>query len=162
MNLQWARFLIPGGLFMLAGSLIGCADPDAIGKTVPVTGKVTIGDKLLETGAVNYLPDNSKGNKGLGATGVVTNGSYTLETQGKSSVKAGALPGFYKVTITTSVPGGMATTPVGEPKKDAAPAGAPGGTPIASKYTNYAGTPITIEVKEGAPETWYDLKATSK
>jgi len=38
-NSHWAKALVFGGLFALLGSVTGCPDPDAIGKTVPVTGR---------------------------------------------------------------------------------------------------------------------------
>ena len=56
MNSRWARCLVLGGMFALLGSVTGCPDPDAIGKTVPVIGRVTIDDRALESGAVKPDP----------------------------------------------------------------------------------------------------------
>jgi hypothetical protein len=163
MNSRWARCLVFGGMFALLGSVTGCPDPDAIGKTVPVTGKVTIDDRALEGGAVNYVPDEAKGNKGLGASAMIKGGTYTLQTSSRTgNLKQGALPGWYKVTISTMSPMGMPADKPGEVKKDA-PAGT-GATavPIAAAYTTPDKTPLSVEVKEGAPDSTYDLKAKSK
>src|SRR5260370_40431788 len=165
MNSRWARCLVFGGLFALLGSVTGCPDPDAIGKTVPVTGKVTIDDRVVESGAVNYVPDEAKGNKGLGASAMIKGGTYTLQTSSRTgNLKQGALPGWYKVTISTMSP--MAP-PAGEKiggeiKKDAPPQGMPHAVPIAGIYTTPDKTPLSVEVKEGAPDSTYDLKAKSK
>jgi len=148
-------------MFALLGSVTGCPDPDAIGKTVRVTGRVTVDDRTLEGGVVNYVPDESKGNKGLGAMGMIKGGTYTLQTNSKTgNQKPGALPGFYKVTISTMTPMGMAVEKPGS-GKDAPPPPVTPPVPIGTAYTSPQTTPLFVEVKEGAPDSNYDLKAKS-
>jgi len=138
----------------------GCGPTDTIGTTLPVSGKVAIDDKPLESGAVNFVPDEAKGNKvAVAVTGTVTGGQFTLQTTSANGVaKAGAPPGWYKVTIQTmAATGAMETKP--DPNKPSVTPSMPKMTPIAQKYTNPAQTPLLIEVKEGGS---YELKATSR
>ncbi len=55
---------------------------------------MTYNGNPLEKGAISFVPDDPKG---VGATGAIENGSYTMSTGGNSD---GARAGKYKVTIT--------------------------------------------------------------
>ena len=67
---------------------------DGLGKRFPVSGTVTYNGKPLEKGAISFVPEDRGG---IGATGSIENGSYTLSTGGNND---GARAGKYKVTIT--------------------------------------------------------------
>jgi hypothetical protein len=95
------RILCACGLFALAG----CGGL----KLVPVSGKVTLGDKPLKGGGVCFIPDASKGNDArVSCVGRIdSEGRYQLTTsavKGSDSGK-GAPLGWYKVTIITTLPG---------------------------------------------------------
>jgi hypothetical protein len=96
-KLLWLACL--GAALGLAGS-----SEDKIGKTVPVSGKVTLGGEPLTAGVVVFTPDAGKGNTSKWtASGVIgKDGTYTLQTD----TKDGAPPGWYKVSINTNVPPG--------------------------------------------------------
>jgi len=140
------------------GTLAGCGEPDKIGHTVPVSGKVMMDGAQLNTGAVSFHPDDSKGNKAaIFAAGTIRDGIYTLQTTSTTGSKPGVPPGWYKATVQTNVPmGGMETSTTGAIPK------IPKGAPIAQKYTDATKTPLSVEVKEGAPAGSYDLQVTSK
>jgi hypothetical protein len=78
----------------------GCGDASGVGRTVPVTGKVTFNDTpwTAKTTILMFKPDAAEGNSSpFEPTGTVdANGSYRLTTNGKN----GAPPGWYKVVIT--------------------------------------------------------------
>ena len=67
---------------------------DGLGRRFPVSGTVTYNGKPLEKGSISFIPDDPKG---VGASGAIENGSYTMSTGGNSD---GARAGKYKVTIT--------------------------------------------------------------
>jgi hypothetical protein len=69
-------------------------DDDGLGKRYPVSGNVTYNGNPLEKGSISFVPDDPKG---VGASGAVESGSYTLSTGGNED---GARAGKYKVTIT--------------------------------------------------------------
>lgn len=74
----------------------GCGQSeDWAGKRYPVSGTVTYNGSPLEKGAISFIPADGKG---VGATGTIDNGAYTLSTGGTDD---GAQAGKYKVTITS-------------------------------------------------------------
>ena len=79
-----------GILFMTS-----CGTDDGLGKRFPVSGKVTYNGNPLEKGVISFVPDDPKG---VGATGPIENGAYTLSTGGNND---GARAGKYKVAITS-------------------------------------------------------------
>jgi hypothetical protein len=86
--------------FAAAGTLLilaSCSSDDGLGKRYPVSGAVTYNGKHLEKGLISFIPDDPKGG-GVGATGEIKDGSYTLSTGGNQD---GARAGKYKVTITS-------------------------------------------------------------
>ncbi|HZW33118.1 MAG TPA: hypothetical protein VFF52_20545 [Isosphaeraceae bacterium] len=75
--------------------LTSCGADDGLGQRYPVSGTVTYNGNPLERGEISFVSEDLKNN--LGASGKITNGSYTLSTGGNSD---GAQAGKYKVTVT--------------------------------------------------------------
>jgi hypothetical protein len=140
-------------LFVFLAS--GCGDASGVGKTLPVTGKVTLDDAPLTAAStiILFKPDDAKGNTSpFEPTGTVDDqGNYTLSTRGKK----GAPPGWYKVIVTAT---------------EARPEQAMGPrhhhpTPrslLPARYGQAATTPLAIEVVEQPASGAYDLKLTRK
>jgi len=129
------------GLACLVLTLIGCNGSNE----VPVEGSVTVEGSPAEKGGVTYHPDSSRGNTlGTEPAGVIHNGKYALETQGK----AGAPPGWYKVTVSIQVPS-KPKDPYSLPR-----------SLVNEKYTRPDRTDLSVEVKPGASAGAYDLKLT--
>jgi predicted small lipoprotein YifL len=121
------------GLFVLV-VLAGCGKPGP--KTVPVQGKVTVGDQPVQEGNVSFIPASATEAKAGMSAGQIKNGEYTIYTSGKE----GAPEGKYKVTVTPSmVPTGGKGPPT---------------APFNKKYRDVQSTPLTIDV----PSASYDLK----
>jgi hypothetical protein len=74
--------------------MTSCGIDDGLGQRFAVSGKVTYNGTPLAKGAISFVPEESNG---IGATGAVENGAYTLSTGGNND---GARVGKYKVTIT--------------------------------------------------------------
>ncbi len=148
--------------------IAGCPASDDIGTTLPVSGKVTIDGKPLESGTVVYHPDEQKGNKTKALpTGMIKNGEYTLSSASVTTTKQGAPPGWYKVTIDPAA-GMMGAAPPAPPKAkvdtNAANSGlatSKGGVPLAKVYSDAKNTPLVVEVKSGNNAA-YNLDAKSK
>jgi hypothetical protein len=112
---------------------------------IPVEGQVTVGGEPLRTGTITFHPDTSKGNKQKYSAlplGSIDNGKYTLSMGGKP----GAPPGWYKVTVRSSVPSNS-KDPYSVPKLT-----------IEATNASVETTTLSIEVKPGAPAGTYDLK----
>jgi hypothetical protein len=140
---------------------LGCGDKSGVGKTEPVSGKVTLDDKPLTTGSVTYHPDEAKGNKSeFSPNGSIgEDGTYTLSTSTRTGLATGAPPGWYKVTVSTMVPmGGMGGQPMPQPGGKPPPLPKP--IPINPKYTDPAHTDLSVEVVESPAAGAYDLKLT--
>jgi hypothetical protein len=75
--------------------MTSCSNDDGLGKRFAVSGTVNYNGKPLEKGNISFIPEDSKG--GVGATGAIENGSYTLSTGGDND---GARAGKYKVVVT--------------------------------------------------------------
>lgn len=133
----------------------GCGDDSGVGRTFPVSGKVTLDNQPVtaKTTIVLFKPDASKGNTSpFEPTGTVdAEGNYKLTTNGKS----GAPPGWYKVIVTA--------------RDDAAPVhpNAPKQhRPVAKsllppKYGRPETTGLSIEVVENPAPGAYDLKLSN-
>ena len=122
---------------------LGCGGADEVGKTIPVQGKVLLGTDPLESGTVTFHPDSSKGNttKQI-AVGTVNVGDFQMAIGAKS----GVLPGWYKVTVISTVK----SNPKDEysvPK-----------SVISERYGSPDKTPLSAEVKEGGGP--YEYKVT--
>jgi hypothetical protein len=136
---------------MILGSLwlAGCggSKKDTLTDLVPVSGKVTVGGTPVPIGQVNFYPDTSKGTSGESTPSgsLKADGSYSLKTAANGYIKDGAPPGWYKVTVSS----GAASEP--EQWKAKMPT-------FSNDYANEKNTPLSIEVKSGAPAGAYDLK----
>jgi hypothetical protein len=133
-------FLLPVFLAVAAG----CGGGK---KQIPVKGKVTLGNTPLTSGSVTYHPDESKGTK-VEATSIVGPinelGEYSLSAGNRE----GCPPGFYKVTVTASIPS--------DPKN---PYSLPRSI-INQKFNDPRTTPLSVEVKPDAPAGTYDLSVS--
>ena len=67
---------------------------DGLGKRYPVSGTVKYNGSPLEKGEISFVTEDMS--KNFGATGTITNGSYTLSMGGDGD---GAQAGKYKVTV---------------------------------------------------------------
>jgi hypothetical protein len=124
--------------------IAGCSEPQ-LKLVTPVEGKISAGEQPLAAGNITFHPDTSKGNNAKYSqlpVGSISDGTYSIATGGKP----GAPEGWYKVTLTSSVPS--------DPKDEYS-------IPklvVDQAYTDAATTTLLIEVKEGAGAGAYDLK----
>jgi hypothetical protein len=89
------QVLLAWGAALLLLAVVGC-DKSGVGRTLPVSGKVTVNGQPLSKGTLAFKPDDSKGNTlKIEPGGDIENGTYVLFTNGKP----GAPPGWYKVVI---------------------------------------------------------------
>jgi hypothetical protein len=72
---------------------LGCSGDDGLGSRYSVSGTVTYKGAPVAKGTIGFVPENPSMR---GATGEISNGSYSLTTQ---TAGDGALPGKYKVSI---------------------------------------------------------------
>jgi dipeptidyl aminopeptidase/acylaminoacyl peptidase len=81
--------------------LLGQGEPQAakVGKRFPVSGTVTLNGQPLAEGHIAFHPTEPGGHSALG---IIRDGRFTLRTVDPND---GALPGSYKVTITSRDPG---------------------------------------------------------
>lgn len=111
----------------------GCSDASGVGRTLPVSGKLTLNGEPVtaKTTVVLFKPDASRGNASpFEPAGTVDeSGTYTLTTKGKK----GAPPGWYKVTVTA-----REEAPTEHPKT-------PGHRPVARSL---------LPARYGLAETW--------
>lgn len=145
---RWLCLACALGLVTLAGCGKGSA------KLVPVTGKVTVGNKPLPGGGVTFWPDGKAVTADAPAPiGTVdTDGNYKLTTAGKP----GAPLGKYKVTVSS----GTATGEAADPMKSVS--GVPGKGPAAPlklnpKYEDKTATDLSVEVVDKPAAGAYDL-----
>jgi hypothetical protein len=134
-------------IILVCGSLcLPACNPDPIGKTYPVKGKVYLGGVLLKAGSVAFFPaDQAEGAPAFEAgSRIKQDGTYELSTRGKP----GALRGSYKVTV-------VLQTKV-EPNRagDAV-------SLVPKEYTNKETTPLRVEVIEKPQDGKYDLQMSS-
>jgi hypothetical protein len=99
---RWLRAAVTANLLLAA--VAGC-DSSGIGRTYPVRGTILVdGEPALGCGGtVALYPNAEKGNTtsfdvwaNLNEDG---DGAYTVYTKGPGGSKAGAPPGWYKVTV---------------------------------------------------------------
>jgi hypothetical protein len=143
---------------LLVTASCGPAD-DGLGKRFPVSGKVTYNGNPLEKGNISFIPDDPKG---VGATGAIEGGSFTLSTGGKDD---GARAGKYKVIITSKEDSSAKAKADFEKARAGRPSGAGGDVAIVPRefvtkaaatakslipagYGDPSTTTLTAEVKE--------------
>jgi hypothetical protein len=151
------RLLLRSFLFLatatgLSVATSGCRKASDVGKTVPVAGKITLGDEPLTAPStvILFKPDVSQGNTSpFEPTGTVDRqGNYTLSTKGKK----GAPPGWYRVVVSA----------IAEPSEHPRTPGKQGSRPVAqslvpARYGQAATTDLVIEVVENPAAGAYDL-----
>jgi hypothetical protein len=147
--------LLPGTALLFASLAPGCGDTSGVGKTLPVTGQITLDDRPLTAPStiVLFKPDAAQGNASpFEPAGTVDDrGNYTLFTKGKK----GAPPGWYKVVVTATEPRGEG---VGGPRHQRP---APRSL-IPARYGQAATTTVAIEVVDNPAPGAYDVKLTRK
>jgi hypothetical protein len=135
-------------IILVCGSLcLPACNPDPIGKTYPVKGKVYLDGVLLKAGSVAFFPaDQAEGTPAFEAGGrIKQDGTYELSTRGKP----GALLGSYQVTVVLQNKA--------EPDR-------PGEVVslVPKEYTNKETTPLKVQVIEKLEGGKYDLQMNSK
>jgi hypothetical protein len=141
---------------LLFGALLvvplGC-DSSGVGRTYPVTGRITLNDKPFSAPvvAVLFKPDSSKGNtSSFEPVGIVDeNGEFQVKTNGKE----GAPPGWYKVIVAAS-DGKAVHARKPNDKKPVVRSLLP------ERYGTAATSKLSIEVVENPGPAAYDLKLT--
>jgi hypothetical protein len=146
--MSWSLIVVRGGaiciLLASAVALAGCSQGDEL---TPVQGKLFIGDAPATKGMgyVTFHPDDKKGNTSLeeAVGSIKPDGTYTLETRGKS----GVAKGWYKV--------GVSLAEVMDPNN---PYVTKWLMPEPDKYQDWNQSGISIEVVESPAEGQYDIK----
>jgi hypothetical protein len=96
---------------LVALALAGCGPAVRL---VPVQGRATLGDKVLARVTIQLVPDAAKGTHApAGAGQTDENGAFRITTPPHGE---GAVPGHYKVTV-TSYPGPGVPPSYGDPTK---------------------------------------------
>lgn len=141
---------------MTALVLTGCGDSVEVLKLadpVPASGTVTMDSKPLPKALVNFSPDG--GVKGPGSSAITDeNGKFNLITMINGESKPGAVPGAYRVTISSMVgPDGNPIVPDGETP----PAMIAAREILPERYSNPAQTELTATVSESAGTHNFDV-----
>ena len=141
----------------------GCNDA-GIGKTYPVSGRITIDNQPLnaESTVILLKPDVSRGNHTpfMPSGSVDENGTYEINTSGQ----AGAPPGWYKVVVTAH------SGSVQHPRQSSGGANSRGGHPqramvrslVPAKYGTEQTTDLALEVVENPTKGAFDLRLSNK
>ena len=147
--------LVPSGrCWFLASALAGaamliagCGDPNAVGKTVEVKGKVLQGGQPLNGAMVTFVPDEAGGNASkFRPTGTTdADGVYTLSTGTSTGTHKGASLGKYKATVMPGMPAIV---------KDSPP---PAPINIDTAYGDPAKSNLPVEVVDSPAAGAYDL-----
>jgi hypothetical protein len=152
--LRTSPFLVTAFFLLLLPA--GCGDSSGVGKTVPVTGQVTLDDRPLsaKSTVILFKPDTGRGNTSpFDPTGTVdAQGRYTLFTNGKK----GAPPGWYKVIVTATE-----LRAAGDSKGPRQHHPTPRSL-LPARYGQAATSPLAIEVAEDPKPRAYDLELKSK
>ncbi len=128
--------LAAGLVALLSITLVGCQGGNgSVSKLAPVKGRVTFKDQGVTAAEIFFMPDAEKGNEGKMASGILQeDGSFKVATEGQGE---GAIPGAYKVVISTSR----------RPEKEL------------DKFKNVKTTPLQYTVPpEGLPDLQIELK----
>jgi hypothetical protein len=132
------------GAFALS-SVTGCGGV----RRVPVSGTVTLDDKPLNGGYLEFTPDAAKGNTAkINGMSPIKDGRYNLETNGITRADSGpGVPlGWYKVTFRI--------LEESTKKHPQAPLN------VNDKYKSAETTPLSVEVKDNPEPGAYDFKMT--
>lgn len=105
---------VPLVLAVAAIPLVGCSGNGL--NLAKVSGKVTWKGQPVKNGTVFFMPDESKGTKGMPAMAAIAdNGSYTLSTE---TTGDGVIVGSHLVGITGLEPNPVSETVVADAEKD--------------------------------------------
>lgn len=156
-NRNKAASPLPGArIISLAVALLlaGCNENSGVGRTVPVSGKLTLDRQPFAVAStiIVFKPDATRGNNSpLEPSGTVDEqGTYTVRTKGKKR----APPGWYKVVVT-------ATHPRSEDEKGALNHRPGPRSLLDARYGQVSTTPLAIEVVEEPAAGAYDLGLSS-
>jgi hypothetical protein len=144
------------GAFLLLLLPAGCGDSSGVGKTVPVSGRVTLDDKPFsaKSTVILFQPDAARGNTSpfepVGS--VDKQGNYSLVTRGKK----GAPPGWYKVVVTAT------EAPAPDESKGPRRHHPTPRSLLPARYGQAGASPLAIEVVENPKPGAYDLELKSK
>jgi hypothetical protein len=138
---------------------------DGLGKRYSVSGNVTYNGNPLAKGKISFVPEEATG---VGASGIIENGSYKLSTGAEND---GARAGKYKVTVTAkedSVEKAKAdfakvnkgTDPNYVPGRFLGRADAEAKSLIPTGYGDPRTTNLKAEVKEGSNSIPFELSDT--
>lgn len=133
--------------------LIGCdsVETPKLPETVPFNGKVTLDGQPLTDAMVKFTPATPAGGaEALGRTD--STGAYELKVVVGSASQAGAVPGDYKVHITTFLP----PLPT---KKGGAPPPAVAMEKVPQQFSSRETTPLRVKVPDGGGTKDFDLKS---
>ena len=141
---------------MTAFVLTGCGDSVEVldlADPLPASGIVTLDSKPLGKALINFSPDG--GVKGPGSSAITDeNGKFDLITVINGESKPGAVPGAYRVTISSLVgPDGNPVVPDGETP----PAMMAAREILPERYSNPAQTELTATVSESAGTFNFDV-----
>ena len=135
---------------LFLGSLVwvGCGGGVNVGRTLPVSGKVSYKGKAVSAGSLTFWPSETKGNKSKHEAGAQldSDGAYELWTKGTKGVP----PGWYKVTIVAQAP----SDPKDEYSKRV--------SLIPDMFAKTESSPLWVEVVENAPAGAYDFVLDKK
>ena len=140
--------------------LSGCGDDSGLGKRYAVSGTVTYLGNPVAKGQITFTPvkvDDSI----RPANGFIEGGSYTLTTSAPSD---GAMPGEYKVTITSKevddskIKATIAEKGGGARQQDVAKATGNAKNLVPAKYQLADTSGLTATVKEQSNKIDFDLK----
>jgi hypothetical protein len=161
-NARAPRYFVALAMSGVLLVMTSCSTDDGFGQRYPVSGTVNYNGKPLEKGEISFVPDDSKG---VGATGVIENGSYSLSTGGNND---GARAGKYKVAITAKEDSSAkakanfakenkGADPGFVPRQFLANAGGEAKSLIPAGYGDTRTTTLTAEVKEQSNTIPFEL-----
>jgi hypothetical protein len=120
-------------LLVLALLLAGCQGSSV--ELAPVRGRATMGQKGVARVTIQLVPDSKKGTRGPSGVGQTDqDGSFQITT---SPHGEGAVPGRYKVTVTSNT-----------------------GSGLPRSYADPRETPLWVEIPKGGLTNW-ELKLES-
>jgi hypothetical protein len=112
---------------LVALVLAGCGGPAV--RLVPVQGRATVGNKALARVTIQLVPDAAKGTHApAGAGQADDNGAFRITTPPYGE---GAVPGHYRVTVTSYTGRGVPPT-----------------------YADATKTPLRVEIPPAGLENW--------
>ena len=138
----WLSLATLGALALT--SVVGCGV-----RRLPVSGTVTLDDKPLDGGYLEFNPDTAKGNTAqIVGFSPIRDGRYNLDTNGVTRADSGSgVPhGWYKVTFRM--------LEESTKKHPIAPIN------VNEQFTNVEKTPLSVEVKDNPEPGSYDFKLT--